>query len=75
VSGHVRTRQLLRALEAQGWTFSRTGGGHLRGIHPEASGPLFLAATLGGGRGDRNALAQARRLLAAGQGADLRPAD
>lgn len=64
MSGHARTRALRRALEGQGWTLERTSGGHLRATHPEASGPLFLASTLGGGRGDRNALAQARRLLA-----------
>jgi hypothetical protein len=58
-----RTRELTRRLEREGWSFEVTGGGHLRGTHPEASGPLFLAATMGGGRGDRNALAQARRLL------------
>jgi hypothetical protein len=62
--GHRRGRELLRALEADGWRLERvTGSGHYLLTHPEASAPLVMAATPGGGRADRNTRAMARRLL------------
>ena len=66
MGGRQRANEVLRALEAEGWTFTLTNGGHWRGEHPEADRPLFLPSTGGAGRGDRNALAQARRLLRRG---------
>jgi hypothetical protein len=63
---------MLRALEAQGWRLERvTGSGHYLLVHPEASRPMVLPVTPGGGRGDRNALALARRLLREGEGESI----
>lgn len=45
----------------EGWTYvRRSSSGHLIFAHPRGGPTLSLAATPGGGRGDRNAIAWIR---------------
>ena len=53
----------VRWLKDTGWHVERTKGGHLRATHPDASAPMFLAATPSDHRAERNGKALARRLL------------
>ncbi len=61
----LRGRALRRDLEREGWTFTRLRSGHYRGTHP-ALRPgefLLLPSTPGGGRGEANVRAMARRMI------------
>jgi len=47
---------------AHGWRYDRMSGtGHLVFVHPDAPTPCIMSATLGGGRGERNAIAWLKR--------------
>ena len=66
MSGDLRSRAILRALRAEGWTFTRVASGHYRGTHPLVSdGFLVVPSTTGRGRSEANTMAMARRLVRA----------
>lgn len=54
---------IVRDLIADGWQVRHTNGGHLQARHPAASGLLHLSSTPSDPRSEKNARAQARRLL------------
>lgn len=53
----------LRQASADGWTITRTNGGHLRLTHPAAAGPIFAASTPSCHRAEANLEAMLRRAL------------
>lgn len=57
--------EILRWLDRQGFTCSRTRGGHLRIIHPRMSGAVYAPSTPSDHRGAKNMMALLRRKLRA----------
>lgn len=43
--GRSDMTKLARQQARLGWTWSMTGSGHLRWVHPEVPGPVFTSAT------------------------------
>jgi hypothetical protein len=58
-----RGGEVRKELEREGWRFTQTNHGHLRGTHPGAAAPLFLSSTPSDHRSQANAVAMAKRLL------------
>ena len=56
-------KDLLRLASRDGWTASRTRGGHLRLDHEDARMPVFCASTPSDYRAMANTLAMLRRAL------------
>lgn len=57
-----RKRPDIRFALENGWRYIRhTGSGHLVFGHPEVSVTCTMSASLGGGRGERNAIAWLKR--------------
>ncbi len=65
MSAHSTMTKLLRALEREGYTATRTNGGHLRIQHPAMSGCVFGPSTPSDSRGIKNLVATLRRKLRA----------
>jgi predicted RNA binding protein YcfA (HicA-like mRNA interferase family) len=57
--------KLIRDLEREGFTATRTSGGHLRFQHPAISGCVFGPSTPSDQRGVKNLLAMLKRKLRA----------
>jgi len=43
----VKVRELIRLLEENGWTLSRTSGGHRQLVHPQRPGVVTVSGNLG----------------------------
>jgi hypothetical protein len=56
-------KELIRAAEREGWSAEMRPGGHWKLDHPDASAPVFFAATPSCWRWAENTLAQMRRVL------------
>ena len=65
MSAHTMMTKLLRDLEREGFSATRTAGGHLRLQHPAISGCVFAPSTPSDHRGVKNLLAMLRRKLRA----------
>lgn len=65
MSAHSTMNKLLRALEREGYTATRTNGGHLRIEHPAMKGCVFGPSTPSDGRGIKNLIATLKRKLSA----------
>jgi predicted RNA binding protein YcfA (HicA-like mRNA interferase family) len=65
MSGSSKMKELLRALEREGFSASRTKGGHVRVIHPAMDGCVFGPSTPSDHRGVKNLLATLKRKLRA----------
>lgn len=53
-----RKRPDIQLALAKGWQYLRhSGSGHLVFVHPGGGPQLVMSSSLGGGRGDRNAIA------------------
>jgi len=65
MSAHTTMTKLTRDLERDGFTITRTAGGHLRFSHPAIAGCVFGPSTPSDRRGVRNLLATLRRKLRA----------
>lgn len=63
MSAHSTMTKLLRELERDGFTATRTPGGHLRFQHPAISGCVFGPSTPSDHRGVKNLLATLKRKL------------
>jgi predicted RNA binding protein YcfA (HicA-like mRNA interferase family) len=58
-------KEVRRSLERQGFTMSKTRGGHWRFDHPHMDGPVFAPDTPSDHRGIKNMMAALRRKLRA----------
>ncbi len=65
MSAHTTMIKLLRELERDGFTATRTSGGHLRLSHPAISGCVFGPSTPSDHRAVKNLLAMLKRKLRA----------
>lgn len=65
MSAHSTMTKLIRDLEREGFTATRTSGGHLRFQHPAISGCVFGPSTPSDQRGVKNLLAMLKRKLRA----------
>jgi len=63
MSSNTRMAEVCRRLEREGFTISRTGGGHLRFQHPEMNGPVFAPSTPSDQRSIANLYALVRRKI------------
>ena len=59
----MSARDLLRLASRDVWSATRTNGGHIRLDHPEATMPVFTAATPSCPRTLQNTMAQMKRVL------------
>lgn len=60
---HPRFKDLLKESRAAGWEVRLTRGDHLRWTHPQASSPVFSAATPSDHRAVKNTRAMLRRVM------------
>lgn len=60
-----RMKEIRRALAREGFTATKTRGGHWRFEHPQMDGPVFAPDTPSDGRGVKNLRAMLRRKLRA----------
>jgi predicted RNA binding protein YcfA (HicA-like mRNA interferase family) len=60
---NTEVRDLITALEGEGWKFTRTSKGHWRGVHPDSPEVLIISGTTSDWRSAANARARARRLV------------
>jgi hypothetical protein len=58
-----RRQPIVLELQRQGWQFVMTTKNHLKGIHPDASRPIWLPGTPSSPRNDTRIRALARRSL------------
>lgn len=65
MSAHTIMTKLLRDLERDGFTATRTAGGHLRFSHPAISGCVFGPSTPSDHRAVKNLRATLKRKLRA----------
>jgi len=65
MSAYSEMKAVLRSLEQQGFTTTKTRGGHWRVEHPAMRGPVFGAATPSDHRSIKNFLALVKRQLVA----------
>ncbi len=63
MSSRSDAQEVRRALIKQGFTATKTGGGHWRITHPRMSGPVFTSDTPGDRRSRHNLLALLRRRM------------
>jgi len=56
-------REFLALPECRGWEISMTRGTHVRLVHPEAKGPVFVSLTPSDHRAQKNMLSDMRRAL------------
>lgn len=63
MSAHSTMTKLLRDLEREGYTATRTNGGHLKIRHPQMNGCVFGPSTPSDGRGLKNLVAILKRKL------------
>jgi hypothetical protein len=56
-------RKAFEELGAEGWTGEKTGGGHIKLMHPKAPKPVFAASTPSCSRSVKNTTALCRRML------------
>lgn len=68
MSASSRMKQLRRALEKEGFTATKTRGGHWRFDHPEMDGPVFAPDTPSDYRGLKNLRATIRRKMRVARG-------
>ncbi len=65
MSAHTDMTKLIRALERDGFTATRTSKGHIRFRHPAISGCVIGPGTPSDRRGMKNLLAHLKRKLRA----------
>lgn len=58
-----QTNEIRRALARQGFTMTKTRGGHWRFEHPDMDGPVFGPSTPSDHRGLRNFMATIKRKM------------
>jgi hypothetical protein len=56
-------KDCLRRAHEEGWAVSKTPGGHVKLLHPDASCPVFASSTPSDWRAEHNLTAQLRRAL------------
>lgn len=57
---HERLRQLSAFAQSEGWTVTRTSGGHIK-FSKQGCAPIFTSCTASDYRAERNAIARLRR--------------
>ena len=63
MSASSQMKEVRRALECQGFTTTKTRGGHWRFEHPNMNGPVFAPDTPSDHRGLKNLYATLRRKM------------
>lgn len=63
----------IRQYAREGWSATKTGGGHIKMTHPDARNPVFIASTPSESRSFLNAEAEMRRALQSDKASAAKP--